>query len=161
MTGLGAPSRRSPHSKKCAVTSPSGAPNPNDPNAVETTESKSLIVNELYNGKLAEVHVSGRLTKSDYGILLPELERMIRSQGKIRMLVVLHHFRGWSAGALWEDLKFDFKHYGDIERLAVIGDERWQSDTAAFTMPFTQAEVRYFPSEQDRTARRWIDEGLI
>jgi len=27
-------------------------------------------------------------------------------------------FHGWDAGALWEDIKFDIKHFGDIERLA-------------------------------------------
>jgi hypothetical protein len=29
-------------------------------------------------------------------------------------------FHGWEAGALWEDIKFDLKHYADIERLAMI-----------------------------------------
>ena len=134
--------------------------NRNHPRTMATTESRSLIVNELYDGKLAEVHVSGRLTKKDYEFMLPELERLIRSHGKIRMLVELHHFRGWTAGALWQDLKFDFKHYGDIERLAIIGDEQWQSGAASFTMPFTRADVRFFPSEEAEAAHHWIDEGL-
>ena len=35
-------------------------------------------------------------------------------------------FQGWDAGAAWEDLKFDLKHFGDIERLAMVGDKKWQ-----------------------------------
>lgn len=145
---------------KAAMMPTHHVPNPNRLKTMVTTESRSLIVNELYNGRLAEVHVSGRLDKKDYEIMLPELERLIRSHGKIHLLVVLHNFRGWSAGALWEDLKFGFKHYDDVERLAIIGDERWQAGSASFSMPFTRAEVRYFPSEKGEVARHWIDEGL-
>ena len=32
---------------------------------------------------------------------------------------------GWDAGALWEDIKFDIKHFADIERLAMVGEKKW------------------------------------
>jgi len=28
-------------------------------------------------------------------------------------------FKGWTAGALWEDTKFAAKHFNDIDRIAV------------------------------------------
>ena len=35
-------------------------------------------------------------------------------------------FHGWDAGALWEDIKFDLKHFSDIERVAMVGEKKWQ-----------------------------------
>ena len=31
------------------------------------------------------------------------------------MLVEMHDFHGWTAGAIWEDIRFDAKHFTDIE----------------------------------------------
>ena len=37
------------------------------------------------------------------------------------MLFDMTDFHGWDAGAAWEDIKFDIKHFADIERLAMVG----------------------------------------
>ena len=55
------------------------------------------------------------------------------------MLVRLHDFHGWTAGALWEDIKFDLKHFAHIERLALVGDRKWEAGMAVFCKPFTTA----------------------
>jgi len=34
----------------------------------------------------------------------------------------MEDFQGWDAGALLEDVKFDVKHFSDIEWLAFVGD---------------------------------------
>jgi hypothetical protein len=48
-------------------------------------------------------------------------------------------FHCWEGGALWHEIKFDIKHYADIERIAALGDRRWQHGMAAFFTPFTKA----------------------
>lgn len=58
--------------------------------------------------------------------------------------------------ALWEDVKFDVKHFNDIERLAIVGESAWEKWMAAFCKPFTTAKIRYFPAEQLAEARAWI-----
>ena len=45
---------------------------------------------------------------------------------------------------LWEDLKFDFKHWKDIERLAIVGESKWEAGMAVFCKPFTAAKIQYF-----------------
>jgi len=112
---------------------------------------------EKVGGKVLEVHLQGKLTKGDYGKFVPKVEELIGQHGKIRMLVVMKDFHGWSAAALWEDIKFDARHFADIERLAIIGEKTWQKGMAIFCKPFTTAEVRYYePHEEDR-ARAWIE----
>jgi hypothetical protein len=65
-------------------------------------------------------------------------------------------FHGWEGGALWEDIKFDLKHFADIERLAMVGDKKWQHGMATFCKPFTTAAIRYFDHADAAGARAWL-----
>jgi hypothetical protein len=109
--------------------------------------------------KILAVRASDKLTKEDYEHFIPEVERLIKQEGKIRLLFEMHDFHGWEAGALWEDIKFDFKHFADIERLAMVGEKKWEEWMATFCKPFTSAQVRYFDQNQAEDARRWIANG--
>ncbi|MEZ6087825.1 MAG: STAS/SEC14 domain-containing protein [Pirellulaceae bacterium] len=113
-------------------------------------------VKELVDENIVEVGLSGKLTHEDYEAFVPVLEQRIKQVGKIRLLVVMPDFHGWSTAALWDDLKFDFKHYSDIERLALVGDARWESGMALFCKPFTSATVKYFEISELEVARQWI-----
>ena len=75
---------------------------------------------------------------------MPEFERLVRKHGKLCVLFDMTGFHGWEAAALWEDIKFDIKHFADIERLAMVGEKKWQQGMATFCKPFTKATIRYF-----------------
>lgn len=47
----------------------------------------------------------------------------LKITGKVNMLLVLIDFRGWTAGAAWEDTKFGVRHYNDINRMPIVGDK--------------------------------------
>ena len=112
---------------------------------------------EKGSGKTIHVRLSGKLTKEDYERFVPEVERLIREHGKLRVLVEMHDFHGWDAGALWEDMRFDFKHFRDLERIAMVGESRWQEGMAKFCAPFTSAKVKYFEQGHQEEARRWVE----
>jgi hypothetical protein len=65
----------------------------------------------------------------------------------------MHDFHGWDAGALWEDAKFDLKHFADIERLAFVGEKKWEKGMAQFCRPFTKATIRYFDRSEEAGRR--------
>ena len=110
-------------------------------------------------GKMLAIQVNGKLAKADYVFFAPEFERLVQLNGKMRVLFDLTGFHGWEAGALWEDIKFDFKHFADIERLALVGDKKWQQGMATFCKPFTKAKVRYFDHTDSAKARTWLNEA--
>lgn len=110
------------------------------------------------HGKVLEVSVSGKLQKEFYEEFVPVVEKQIEEFGKIRILFKMHDFHGWSAGALWEDLKFDVKHFRDIEALAIVGESKWEEGMATFCKPFTTAKVKYFDVADVEEARKWINE---
>jgi hypothetical protein len=120
----------------------------------------SVELHEEAAGKVLGIKLTGKLTKEDYEKFVPEVDRLVKEQGKLRLLVELHDFHGWTAGALWEDLKFDFHHSRDIERLAIVGENAWEQGMASFCKPFTSANIRYFDKSKADEARTWTLEGL-
>jgi hypothetical protein len=115
---------------------------------------------EESSGKILVALLTGKLDKQDYEHFVPEVERLVKQYGKIRVLVQMHDFHGWTMGGLWEDMKFDMKHFRDIERLALVGDSKWEAGMAMFCKPFTSATIRYFDVAKLEEAHAWISEGV-
>ncbi len=119
----------------------------------------SIKLNEENDGKVLIVHVSGKLVKADYEQFVPEFERLVLQHGKLSVLFDMTGFHGWEAAAMWEDTKFAIKHFADIDRMAVVGEKRWQQGMATFCKPFTKATVRYFDHVDGAAARKWLAEA--
>jgi hypothetical protein len=111
------------------------------------------------SGKSLIIRISGQVVKEDYEYFVPEFERLSREHGRLRVLFDMTGLQGWDAGAVWEDIKFDVKHFADIERLAVVGEKTWQHAMATFCKPFTKATIRYFDHADVAEARKWLDES--
>ena len=116
----------------------------------------SVTIKDLRKSGSIEIHAQGKLHKTDYDQFVPVLEKLIKEEGSARILLVMHDFHGWDAEALWEDLKFDMKHFNHFERLAFVGDQKWEKWMVTFCKPFTTGKIRHFPSEQEDAARRWL-----
>lgn len=113
-------------------------------------------VTELAAGNIVALRLGGKLTKETYEHFVPEIDRRIEEHGKLRMLVELVNFHGWTAGALWEDTKFAARHFKDIERIAIVGDSAWEKGMAVFCKPFTMAKVKYFDQSDKAAAEAWL-----
>ena len=119
----------------------------------------SIQFKEEDGGKILVIQVSGKLTKADYERFVPEFDRLIEHHGKLRLLFDMTDFHGWDASAMWEDIKFGVKHFADIERLAMVGETRWQHGMATFCKPFTTATIRYFDHADAAAARQWLEQS--
>ncbi len=117
----------------------------------------AIQLTEKNSGKILEVLVNGKLVHQDYQQFVPEFERLVKQHGRIRVLFDMADFHGWKAGALWDDIKFDLKHFSDIERLAMVGDRKWEKGMSVFCKPFTTAEIRYFDRAQAADAHAWLE----
>lgn len=107
-------------------------------------------------GKIVTLVFKNKVDRGDYELFVPQLEKIMESEGKIRMLIELRDFKGWTAGAFWEDAKFGALHFNDIERLAIVGQKNWEKAMAAFIKPFTLAKVNFFDSQDMDEAQEWI-----
>ncbi|MCA9025372.1 MAG: STAS/SEC14 domain-containing protein [Planctomycetaceae bacterium] len=118
----------------------------------------SFAIKETLQGNIIEVESSGKLTKEAYERFVPITEAKIKEHGKIRILFIMNDFHGWTASAAWEDIKFDLHHFSDIERLAIVGETKWEEGMAVFCKPFTTARIKYFDHADIDKAREWIRE---
>jgi hypothetical protein len=107
-------------------------------------------------GHITVVHLLGKLEQSDYANLASEFGALVAKHGKLRVLLDMKDFHGWDSAALWAELKFDLKHFSDIERMAAVGDKAWEHGLIAFTQPFTKATIRYFDPSEESVARAWL-----
>lgn len=111
-------------------------------------------------GKILIISVNGKLTREDYKSFVPKVEELILKFGKIRVVFEMRDFHGWDAGALWEDIKFDVRHFSDIESSAMVGDKKWEKTMSVFCKPFTKARIKYFDLTEIYKAYEWIRAGL-
>jgi len=116
----------------------------------------AVQLNEKSGGKVLEVRVSDKLTHADYKQFVPEFERLVKQNGKIRVLFEMAGLHGWTGSALWDDIKFTLKHFSDIERLAMAGEQKWEKGMSVFCKPFTTAEIRYFDRASIADAQAWL-----
>ena len=110
---------------------------------------------------VAGVVAHGELTAEDYrdGIR-PAIEAAFAAGPPVRMVLVLDSdFTGFSAGAMWQDVKTGVSHPTGWERVAVVGDVSWISHSVhmfGFLMP---GEVKAFPLAERDAALAWVTQG--
>ena len=103
------------------------------------------------------VKVSGKLSKEEYADLVPSWEQMIARHGKLRLLFQMEPgFTGWEAGAAVNDIKFSFSHRNDLERVALVGNKKWEEWVAKLGKLLVNSEVRYFPDSELDDAQEWL-----
>ena len=97
-----------------------------------------------------------KLTTTDYEKLLPILKNRLKQYEKIRWYFEMENFQGWELKAFWEDVKFDVKHANDYEKIAMVGDKRWEKWMTDLMKPFTPAEIKFFELAEREKALTWI-----
>jgi hypothetical protein len=105
---------------------------------------------------------SATVTASDYEtVLVPAIESRMARHGPVRILYQLGPaFTGFTAGAIWDDLKLGVAHLTTWERVAVVTDVDWIAVTTrlfGFALP---CPVKVFPIAEIAAATHWISEGL-
>jgi hypothetical protein len=88
--------------------------------------------------------VVGDVTKEDYTVLVPGVEAAVKQYGTIRLLIDLSGFKGEKPDAWASDLNFGKDFKGNIERMALVGDQKWGKDMAKVAQPFYAQEIQWF-----------------
>ena len=121
----------------------------------------SFVINELAAGQLLSATMSGSLTREFYESLVLAIERAVANHGRVRVLFVLLGFEGWETCPDWVDVRFGFRHLASVERLAMVGEDRWKQGKSVFCHPFYNARIRYFEHSELRLARQWVEEEMM
>jgi hypothetical protein len=110
------------------------------------------------HGNIYRVDVSGRLSEDEFKALQRAAADEILRGGRIRVLFMLTDFEGWG-NAAGRDLGFYIRHGSDVERIAIVGDERWRSEALMFAgAGLRKAPVAYFRTREALQAASWLAE---
>ncbi len=110
------------------------------------------------SGNVLGFKMSEKLHDEDYKTFVPIVDAAVAEHGKVRLLAWLHDFHGWDLHALWDDIKFATTHCTKVDRIAMIGETRWQEWMAKVCKPFTMAQIKYFDAADVDSAWTWLEE---
>jgi hypothetical protein len=112
---------------------------------------------EHERGNVFRMDVRGRLRKRDLEACQERLVGEMVRLGTVRLLFVLDGFEGWEPHDDWRDLTFYVKHGDAIDRIAIVGQERWRSLALMFAIAdLRKAPVEFFPESALAEARAWL-----
>lgn len=105
--------------------------------------------------KVIAFRLSGTLHDDDYKKFVPAIDEAAKT-GKVRLLAQFHDFHGWDLRALWDDIKFATTHCTTFDKIALVGEKRWEEWMAKVCKPFTAARIQYFDSSAIDQAWAWL-----
>jgi hypothetical protein len=109
------------------------------------------------DGNIIYAGISGIMSLTDQQFLQSEGLKLIKQDGKARLLVTFENFQGWEKGADWGDVGFMIAHGNDIDKIAIIGNEQWKDQAFAFLgKGLRTTQIEFFSSAALKEADSWI-----
>lgn len=109
-------------------------------------------------GNVVGLVASGQVSAPDYeNILIPALNAALGQQVRVRILYQLaDDFDGFSAGAMWDDLRVGLAHFNAWEKIAIVSDLSWVNLAARMFSVVMPCPIRVFNLGQLAQARAWV-----
>ncbi len=106
---------------------------------------------------LITLKISGLLKRAEIAQAEKVAIEAMGSAGKVRILIIIESFQGWDNKGNWGDVSFQSQYDEQIEKIAMVGEKRWQEMAEVFVgKGLRSMDIRFFaPSEID-VARAWI-----
>lgn len=102
--------------------------------------------------------MSGEVSEDEYRQLVSELRDAIARHGKIRVLFRLSDISISSFfSALDERFQFAQEHGDDIERVAVVSDDKATEWLSKLSGAVQAIETRHFPRDEEKAAWAWLE----
>jgi hypothetical protein len=126
--------------------------------ASEDVRSGRFSILDGYPDNVVAFRAEGVITREDYEeTLIPLVEETISARGKVKLLYWCgEEFKGFSAGAMWDDARFGLTHLGDFSKIAVVSDIEWVRQSVKLFAPLMRAPVQVFHNADIEDAKRWI-----
>jgi len=116
---------------------------------------------EGFPADVVAIEAHGLIDREAYEqTLVPLVEERIEREGKIKLLYVIgEDFKGFTAGAAWDDARLGLLHLADFARIAVVTDVEWIRLGVKLFAPLLRGRVRLFGLAEMEEAKRWICEN--
>ena len=80
----------------------------------------------------------------------------MESDQRIALLIELDDFHGADLAAIKDDFTFGLKHADSFEKVAIVGEKKWQKWMTLFSSPILKSDVKYFDRKALQDAWNWL-----
>ena len=104
-----------------------------------------------------EVTMLGKLTHEDYKIFVPMIDRALKEAKGIEevdLLVDMRAFKGWELLAGWDDMKFGIKHRNAFDKMAIVGNKKWEEISVNMMSHLMKGKSKFFKEREK--ALSWL-----
>jgi SpoIIAA-like len=118
----------------------------------------SIGIERINDRFFLTLRVVGKLTHKDYGAISPMIESALEGikEAKIKVFIDASELEGWEMRAAWDDFKLGVKHGKEFEKIALLGNKRWQELATKISSWFISGELKYF--EDAKEALNWLED---
>lgn len=115
-----------------------------------------MITFRKVDNRIVGLDFVGEITGQDYLSVKPQIEEVMKDKGgKIKFLMDMTRAKGFTLGAMYQDIKFDLEHYSNVGDTAVISDKTtYEFMVKAINMIYPGAKVYHF--EDSQSALNWL-----
>ncbi len=99
----------------------------------------------------------------DYEKIHPFIHNIISTGKKVRWYFEMDDSSSSNSTGFWEDGEIEinysnmkFTHFDDIEKIAIVGDNKWKNCMLSIMKPFINANLMYFDLSEKEKAKEWI-----
>ena len=85
-----------------------------------------------------------------------EVKAVVDAQGSVRLLLDMEQFRWEKINAWGADLKFGKTYRKQIDKLAIVGDKKYEKLIAKIAEPYYAREARLFNLANIEDAWTWV-----
>jgi hypothetical protein len=118
-----------------------------------------MIKIENISTKTLRITVPDKLNVGDFREIEPQIDAMIRQNGKIRLLIDGSGFNGWANIPAFEaHAGFVKNHQRKVERIAVVTGHDWQTWLIGAFKMFLDPEIKAYDKSHENDALKWIIE---
>ena len=106
---------------------------------------------------LITIKITGVLKRAELAQAEKVAIEAMGSAQKVKFLILTENFQGWDNRDNWEDVSFQSQYDQQIEKIAIVGEKKWQDLAEAFVgKGLRSMDIRYFAPTEMAMARTWI-----
>jgi hypothetical protein len=100
--------------------------------------------------------IAGMVSPSDVQAMQKSVVELLEKHEKLRLLLDAVGFAGLEKGR-WSATSTLSRYDAQIEKMAIIGDRKWENDILLFTgKGLRRAQIEYFAPGDEAKARAWL-----
>jgi len=103
-----------------------------------------------------ELTMLGKLKDEDYKIFVPMIDKALKeAKGlEVDLLVDMTKFKGWEFLAAWDDMKFGIKHRNAFDKMAIVGNKKWEEVSVNMMSHLMKGKSKFFKEREK--ALSWL-----